>query len=96
MRDLLHAARQSVRSPGFTLAAILSLALGIGANTAIFSLLDALMLRPLPVRDPQQHVRIGSLENNGMTFAVPGPALDTLRKDPLLNGICGVQTAFNR
>src|SRR3954465_5895893 len=40
------------RTPGFTCVAILSLALGIGANTAIFSLIDALMLRPLPVRDP--------------------------------------------
>src|SRR6516225_1993622 len=44
------------RSPGFTAVAIVSLALGIGANSAIFSLIDTLMLRPLPVRDPQQLV----------------------------------------
>jgi predicted permease len=52
LRDLRHATRLLRRSPGFTLTAVLLLALGIGANTAIFTLLDQVMLRSLPVRDP--------------------------------------------
>jgi predicted permease len=51
-QDLGHAFRLLLKSPGFTAAIVLSLALGIGANTAIFSLLDAVMWRTLPVRDP--------------------------------------------
>src|SRR5579872_6572510 len=53
-RDLRYAARMLRRSPGFTLVAILSLAIGIGGNTAIFSVVDAILLKSLPVRDPEQ------------------------------------------
>ncbi|PYU01417.1 MAG: hypothetical protein DMG38_03905 [Acidobacteria bacterium] len=55
-QDLRYGLRQLSRSPGFTLAVVLSLSLGIGANTAIFSLIDAVMLRMLPVRDPERLV----------------------------------------
>jgi hypothetical protein len=54
VQDLRYGARQLRGSPGFAATAILSLALGIGANTAIFQLLNAVRLRSLPVRDPQQ------------------------------------------
>jgi len=58
VRDLQFGARLLRRSPGFTSVAILSLALGVGANTAIFQLLDAIRLRSLPVRDPQELAEI--------------------------------------
>src|SRR5690242_3629882 len=56
--DLRFALRNLRRSPVFTFVALASLALGIGANTAIFTLIDQLMLRLLPVRDPEQLVMI--------------------------------------
>ena len=57
-RDLRYAIRASRKNPGFTAIVVFTLALGIGANTAIFSLIDALMLRWLPVPDPQELVQV--------------------------------------
>ena len=76
IQDLRFSFRQIRRSPGFMVTAVLTLALGVGANTAIFSLLDQALLRSLPVRDPEQLVILsspgkmweGHIGNNGAGF----------------------------
>ena len=69
-QDLRYALRMMARAPGFAAVAVLTLALGIGANTAIFSLLDGLLLRPLPVPHPEQLVLFGTGRNWGMVSGV--------------------------
>ncbi len=66
-QDILYGLRAMLRSPGITLVALLSLALGIGANTAIFSLMNAVMLRSLPVEDPGKLVLLGTGDAWGIT-----------------------------
>jgi predicted permease len=62
--DIRYACRTMRQNPGFTATAVLSLALGIGANTAIFSLIDAIMLKPIPVSHPESLVVLGSFSRN--------------------------------
>ncbi len=68
--DLKHALRGLLRSPGFTFLAVLSLALGIGVNSAIFTALNSVLLRPLPVNEPSKLVRV-SMGPRDESFSTP-------------------------
>jgi predicted permease len=74
LQDVRFGLRQIVRTPGLSVVAVLSLALGIGANTAIFTVIDDLLLKQLPVRDPQMLVSFGEGTSAGiMASSSPGP-----------------------
>lgn len=62
LQDLRYAVRNLLRSRGFAAVAAITLTIGIGANTAIFSIIDTILLRPLPFRDPGQLVRLYETE----------------------------------
>ena len=69
-RDMRYAARMLARTPAFTAVAVLSLALGIGANTAIFSVVDALMLRPLAVPEPERLILLTNSSGNYVQYSM--------------------------
>jgi len=64
-QDLRYGARMLLKNPGFTFIAVLTMALGIGANTALFTVLDALMLRPLPLKNPASLVNLSGVDQSG-------------------------------
>ncbi|HKR12950.1 MAG TPA: ABC transporter permease [Pyrinomonadaceae bacterium] len=76
LQDIKYGFRMLLKRPGFTLIAVLSLALGIGANTAIFSLLDAVLLKSLPVQQPDKLVLFGNGKNQGLTNSFPNESWD--------------------
>jgi predicted permease len=80
-RDLRYGLRGLVRDPTFSIVAIVSLALGIGANTAIFGLVDAVMLRRLPVRSPQELVFLEAFGSEGGGGAPPYPCFERFRRE---------------
>ena len=69
LQDLKFGARLLAKAPGFTVIAALSLALGIGANTTIFTLINAVLLNPLPVEDPSQLVSVWTTDERNQDNA---------------------------
>ncbi len=91
MNDLRNAFRQLRRNPAFTAVAVVALALGIGVNSVMFSLVDAVLFRSLPVQKPEQLVRIGMTDERGIELGgVSYPQLkDLAREADALAGIVG-------
>ena len=93
-RNSNYAFRSLRRNPVFTAVSLLLLTIGVASNIAIFSAIDALFLRTLPVKRPEELVRIASLSKDGHAGALPTTMLPLLRDNRGLNGICAFDTMF--
>ena len=94
--DVRYTLKWLVRSPGFTAVAIASLAIGIGFNTALFSIIDALLLRPLPIERPDRIVDIYTRGSDGDTYATSSypDFLDFRTQNQVFTGMLGYSPAI--
>ena len=102
LQDFRYAVRYLRKTPGFTAVAVLSLAVGIGANTAIFTIINAVLLKSLPVRDPGNLVVLGDTHASGSGSGIPRNGSFTLFSHDLYKnlegtgvfaGVCAVQSS---
>ena len=102
--DVRFAVRQLRHAPGFTAVAVISLALGIGANAAIFTLIDGVLLKPLPVRDPGGLVLLGDARSRGIAVGQTGRPFvlfsydlyKQLQDADVLDALCASQSEDDR
>jgi predicted permease len=88
-QDLRVALRGLRRDPGFALTAIITLALGLGANTAIFVLADALLFKPVFARDPARLVALTATELDNPPGPIPSGVVDAIRREQIFSAVCG-------
>src|SRR5262245_61291938 len=87
-QDIRFGLHMLIKSPSFTTVAMLSLALGIGANTAIFSLFDAVLLKQLPVKSPEQLVALDTFNERGEQRNFAYPLFESLRaRNKVFSGV---------
>src|SRR5262249_41607477 len=94
-QDLRFGFRRLIKTPGFAVIAILSLALGIGANTAVFSLVNMILFRPLPVANPQEVVSVSAVGKEGALGAFSYPHyLDFRDHNEVLSGLLATRFTY--
>jgi predicted permease len=105
IKDLRYAARQFVRNPVFTVVAVLSLAVGIGANTAIFGIINAILLKSLPVRHPQELVILTNPNASGVSDGLDSGERSLMTYTEFvqlrdhattLSGMCAAESSLDR
>jgi putative ABC transport system permease protein len=93
LRDLHYAVRMLARRPGFTAVAIFTLALCIGANSAIFSVVNAVLLRPLPFKEPAQLIKLWETYPRGFGTVSPPNLKDWREQNNAFTGLAAYQNS---
>ena len=94
LQDIRYAARKLLRAPGFTFIAVATLALAIGATTAVFSIVNGVLLKPLPFRDPDAVVKVGSTGRDGTLTSMSVPDFVDYRDQT--HGFLGMAAIWDR